>query len=269
MERLQKTLAQAGIGSRRQCERIIAEGRVTVNDSQVTEMGVQVDAGTDVIRVDGARIKMARHKVYYLLNKPRDYICSQADEFGRRRAVDLLGGVKEKVYPVGRLDKESQGLILFTNDGEFTNRMTHPRFGVPKTYIVLVKGIVKPSDMALMTKGMYFSDGKMKAENARIVRISYSETAIQITLREGRNREIRRMLAALNYRVKRLKRVRIGQLTDRNLGVGQYREVTALEIKALLGGEFEGTSRKPKSKAAEEKIKQKPKTKKRETNIKR
>jgi 23S rRNA pseudouridine2605 synthase len=261
MERLQKTLAQAGIGSRRQCERIIAEGRVTVNDDQVTEMGVQVDAGTDDIRVDGARIKAARHKVYYLLNKPRGYICSQADEYGRKRAVDLLDRVKERVYPVGRLDKESQGLILFTNDGEFANRMTHPRYGVPKTYMVLVKGIVNPADMALMTKGMYLSEGKMKAEDARISHITYTETAIEITLREGRNREIRRMLAALNYRVKRLKRIRIGNLTDKNLAVGKYREATGQEIKALLDGEFEEAGRKPKPKA-KKKLKPKPKRKK-------
>jgi 23S rRNA pseudouridine2605 synthase len=261
MERLQKTLAQAGIGSRRQCERIIAEGRVTVNDSKITEMGVQVDADRDEIRVDGARIKSARHKVYYLLNKPREYICSQADEFGRKRAVDLLGQVKERVYPVGRLDKDSQGLILFTNDGDFANRMTHPRYGVPKTYIVLVKGIVNPADMELMTKGMYLSDGKMKAEDARIVRITYTETAIQISLREGRNREIRRMLAALNYRVKRLKRVSIGQLTDKNLAVGKYREVTVEELKALRKGNFEESSKKSKSKPATSK-KMKPKPKK-------
>ena len=235
MERLQKVLAGAGVGSRRTCEEIIAEGRVTVNGDVVPKMGVLVDPEEDDIRCDGVRVK-ARWKVYYLLNKPRGYICSQSDEYGRKRAVDLLVGVKERVFPVGRLDKESQGLLLFTNDGDLANRITHPRFGVPKTYLASVKGRAEPSAVEDLKTGLHLAEGKVKADQASIHSSDRDTTTFEITLTEGRNREIRRMLAQLGYKVKRLKRTRIANLTDRGLGVGKFRPVSREEAAELQGG---------------------------------
>jgi len=234
VERLQKVLAQAGIASRRECERIIAEGRVTVNGEAVTQMGRQVDPEKDDIRCDGARVR-SRYKVYFLLNKPRGYLCTQKDEYGRKRAADLLVGVKERVFPVGRLDKESQGLLLFTNDGELANRLTHPRYGIPKTYLAVVRGEIKPQDLEKLSNGLHLSEGRVQAERAAVQFSSHEETAVEIVLREGRNREIRRMLARLGYEVKRLKRTRIGGLTDRGLGVGHFRPLSPDEVASLRG----------------------------------
>jgi 23S rRNA pseudouridine2605 synthase len=239
MERLHKVLASAGVASRRQCERIIADGRVTVNGDTVTEMGTQVDPDKDDIRCDGARIR-TEHKVYYLLNKPRGCLCTQKDEYGRKRAVDLLVGVTERVFPVGRLDRESQGLLLLTNDGELANRLTHPRYGVPKTYLALVRGEVKAADLDTLKKGLHLAEGAVKAEDAAIQFSDGHETVLRIVLREGRNREVRRMMARLGYRVKRLRRVSIGSLTDEGLEVGRFRPLTREEVAGLWRGDESG-----------------------------
>jgi len=237
MERLQKILAGAGLGSRRQCEEIISAGRVTVNGEVIDKMGVQVDPEKDIIHVDGDRIRTER-KAFYLLNKPKGYVVTQSDEFGRKRAADLLVGVEERVFPVGRLDMDTEGLLIFTNDGDLANYLTHPRYGVPKTYLALIRGAVQDSDLEKLRGGLYFEEGKVQADTVSIRFKTHETTTVEMTLREGRNREVRRMFVRLGYKVKNLKRVRIGNLTDRGLSVGHYRYLRRNEIEALQSGDF-------------------------------
>ena len=230
MERLQKILANAGIGSRRQCERLIAAGHVTVNGKTVKKMGVTVDPQESEIRCDGISISSEK-KVYYLLNKPRGFVCSNRDELDRPRAVDLLRDVPQRLYTVGRLDADSEGLIIITNDGEFTNLLCHPRYGVPKTYRVEVGERVDEDDIKnSMGKGVWLSGGKTLPASVKIIRRGRSNSILGITLREGRNREVRRVLARLGYAVRSLKRVKIGWLSDPRLKPGRYRRLNREEV---------------------------------------
>jgi 23S rRNA pseudouridine2605 synthase len=234
-ERLQKVLARAGLGSRRKCEEWISAGRVSVNGQTVSALGTKVDPGQDDIRFDGQPIASPR-KAYYLLHKPKGYIVTQSDEFGRKRAIDLLLGVREHVVAVGRLDQDSTGLLLFTNDGDLANRLTHPRYGVPKTYQVMVKGLLDPSVPDRLLHGLHLAEGKVKAAAVSVRYTSYEVSALEVTLREGRNREIRRMLERLGCKVKSLKRVRFGPLTDVGLPVGRFRRLTEAEVESLQAG---------------------------------
>ncbi|MBI2194457.1 MAG: rRNA pseudouridine synthase [Planctomycetes bacterium] len=232
MERLHKFLARCGVASRRQCEVLIAAGHVAVNGQKIIRMGVQVDPDSDDVRVDGRPIRAAP-MVYYLLNKPKGYLVTQRDEFSRRRAADLLAGVQERVFPVGRLDQESEGLLLFTNDGGLAQRLAHPSYGVPKTYVARVRGLVDPSILSRLTQGIHLSEGRVAASSAAIRYSSYETSTIEITLHEGQNREIRRMLAQLGYPVKHLRRVRFGNLTDLGLPVGRFRPLRPREVQEL------------------------------------
>jgi 23S rRNA pseudouridine2605 synthase len=231
MERLQKLLAHAGVGSRRHCEALVRAGRVTVDGQVVKEMGVKVDHGHKVC-VDGVPIKQERH-VYWLVNKPRGYLCTNHDPAGRPRAVDLVPQVAQRVYPVGRLDEASEGLLLLTNDGALANRLTHPRFGVEKTYLVLVAGEPTHDDLDQLLKGVWLSDGRVKAQRVKRLRRQGDSTWLQIVLNEGKNREIRRMLARRDHKVLRLKRTAIGPVALGQLANGKARRLTAHEIKAL------------------------------------
>lgn len=231
-ERLQKVLASAGFGSRRACEEMILEGRVSVNGQRVEEMPVLVDPQADDVRVDGRRIRFER-KVYYLLNKPKGVLCTQHDPSGRKRATDLLANVKERVYPVGRLDADSEGLLLMTNDGELAAALTHPRYGVPKTYRARVSGKVGPADVARLRQGIWLSEGKTRPSRVSIAYSSRTYSVLEITLREGRNRQVRRMLAKLGHPVRELKRIRIGPLSLRGLGTGRVRQLTPSEVQRL------------------------------------
>ncbi len=231
MERLQKILANAGIGSRRQCERLIATGHVTVNGKIVKKMGVTVDPQGSEIRCDGISVSSEK-KVYYLLNKPRGFVCSNWDELDRPRAVDLLQDVPQRLYTVGRLDADSEGLIIITNDGEFTNLLCHPRYGVPKTYRVEVGERVDVDEVKdSMGKGVWLSGGKTLPARVKIIRGGRSNSILEITLREGRNREVRRVLARLGYAVRSLKRVKIGWLSDPRLKPGRYRRLNREEVE--------------------------------------
>jgi len=232
MERLQKIMAEAGVASRRECEDMIREGLVKVNGTTVRKLPVFVDLGSDVITVSGRKLK-ASAKVYYLLNKPKNVICTNYDPVGRTRAIDLLPKMKERVYPVGRLDADSQGLLLLTNDGELANKLTHPRYGVTKKYVAEVAGAVKGEDIEKLKKGIYIDQGKASAEGIKILRRGAKHCLLEISLREGRNRQIRRMLARLGYPVKRLTRVRMGRLTLRGLGPGKFRALTHGEVEHL------------------------------------
>lgn len=231
-ERLQKVMAEAGIASRRHCEQMIRDGLVKVNGQIVTKLPVLVDLQCDRIVVSGRRLRF-EPKVYFLLNKPKNVVCTNSDPQGRRRAVDLLRGVKERVYPVGRLDVDSKGLLILTNDGELANLLTHPRYGVIKTYVAEIDGRIDGEAIRKLKKGMYFAEGRAAAEDVRILRRGPKRSLLEITLREGRNRQIRRMLLRLGHPVRQLTRVRIGRLTLRGLGAGKCRPLTDAEVTSL------------------------------------
>jgi 23S rRNA pseudouridine2605 synthase len=231
-ERLQKVLASAGIASRRECEGIILEGRVTVNGHRVHSLPVLVEPGVDQIAVDGRPLR-PRRKVYFLLNKPKGVHCTNYDPAGRTRAVDLMAGVNERVFPVGRLDAESIGLLLMTNDGELAQQLTHPRHGVPKTYRAHINGMITEEDLAQMHKGIWIAEGKARVSDASIIHAARDQSVVEITLCEGRNREVRRILARLGHNVRKLIRIRIGPLSLRGLAPGHFRPLTPAELNAL------------------------------------
>jgi len=230
--RLQKFLAEAGVASRRACEDLILAGSVTVNGQVVDSLPAFVDPEKDDVRVEGRRVRPEK-KVYYLLNKPKGVVCTNRDPAGRKRAIDLLAGVKERVFPVGRLDEDSDGLLLMTNDGELAQRLTHPRYGVEKTYRVEVKGQIAPEHLEKMRGGVWLSEGKTQPAKVRVLHKSRELTVIEVGIKEGRNRQVRRMLARLGYKVKRLTRVRIGRISIRGLGRGRFRALTDEEVRYL------------------------------------
>ena len=232
-QRLQKVLADAGIASRRHCEEMILDGRVKVNGSVVIKLPVLVDPEHDHVVVSGRKLR-PQPKLYYLINKPRRVVCTSSDPQGRRRAIDLLPTtVKQRLYTVGRLDTDSQGLLILTNDGELANQLTHPRFGVPKTYQAEISSCLEPTDVARLRKGLHLPQGKAAMEAVKVLRRGPKQSLLEITLREGRNRQIRVMLARLGHSVRRLTRVRIGHLTLRGLGPGKTRPLTPTEVKKL------------------------------------
>ena len=240
-------MAEAGIASRRASETMIRDGLVKVNGKVVIDLPVLVDPQHDTIVVQGRKLRL-EPKVYFLLNKPRKVICTNADPQGRRRAIDLLTGVKERVYPVGRLDTDSQGLLILTNDGELANQLTHPRYGITKTYVADVDGQATAETINKLKKGIYLPQGKAYVENVKILRCGPRRSLLEIALREGRNRQIRLMLLRLGHKIRRLTRVSIGRLTLRGLGVGRFRPLTAAEVKALQ--KLTQPSKNPKSSAA-------------------
>jgi pseudouridine synthase len=232
-ERLQKILAAAGIGSRRKCEELIAAGRVTVDGRVVREMGVKMDPARADIRCDGRRIRPER-KVYLLLNKPKGYVCTSADEMGRPQVIDLVADrVHERVFAVGRLDEDSEGLILLTNDGEFANLMTHPRYEIRKTYMVVVSGQPSEETITKISKGVWLAEGRTAGADVRVVRRVGNDTLLHVTLGEGHNREIRRVFAKFEHNVKKLMRINIGGLSDESLKPGRFRPLRPDEVAAL------------------------------------
>lgn len=231
-ERLHKVMAAAGAGSRRECEGFIAQGRVTVDGQVVRELGTKVDAGRSEVRLDGERLKLER-PVYYMLNKPRGVISTRRDERGRPTVVDLIPGTPKRIYPVGRLDADSVGLVLLTNDGELAQRLTHPSFEVPKSYEVRVKGTLSAATLDRLKKGVWLSDGRARVEGITISKRRKTVTDLLVTLHEGKNREIRRVMAKVGHPVLWLKRVAIGTLQLGTLKEGRHRKLTAGEVGAL------------------------------------
>ncbi|CAJ1314508.1 pseudouridine synthase [Paenibacillus sp. PK4536] len=234
MERLQKILAQAGIASRRKCEELIVAGKVTLNGEVVTELGTKADPTVDEIIVNGRSIA-AEKKVYIMFNKPKGVITSASDPEGRKIVGDYLKGVRERVYPVGRLDYDSEGLLILTNDGELANRLTHPRHHVPKTYHVTVEGVPHGTALEKFRQGIQLEDGMTQPAEADYYDIDTEkkQATIRVTIHEGRNRQIRRMFEALSHKVVRLKRISFGELLIGNLKRGLYRHLTKEEIDKL------------------------------------
>ncbi len=230
-QRLQRILAAAGVDSRRNCEQLILDGAVRVNRRVVDTLPAFADPQTDIITVNGRRIQ-AERKVYYLLNKPKNVICTSHDPQNRRTAVDLLGA-GARVFCVGRLDADTTGLILLTNDNELANRMTHPRYGVPKTYLVTVKGQATGVAAEKIKKGIWLAEGKTNPAAVKILKRGHVESLVEITIKQGLNRQLRRMFAQVDLPVKALKRTRIGKLDDRKLSVGRFRELTPAEVEYL------------------------------------
>lgn len=235
MIRLQKFLADAGIASRRKCEELISQGRVQVNGRVVTEPGTKVE-GTEEIKVDGKQIVPEHKKVYILLNKPVGYISSVKDQFSRKTVIDLVDTVRERIYPVGRLDYDTSGLIILTNDGEFANMLMHPRHEVQKVYRAVVKGRLNEQDTEKLQNGVDIG-GYTTAPAKITVRQAFSDRSIvDIQIHEGKNRQVRRMFDAVNHPVLQLKRIAIGDLTVGGLEEGQWRYLSKDEVEALKGG---------------------------------
>jgi 23S rRNA pseudouridine2605 synthase len=225
--RLQKVLAQAGLGSRRTCEELIARGRVTVNGERA-ELGRRVDPESDVVEVDGAQIGVRPGLVHYLLNKPAGVVTTASDPQGRPTVVELVPG-DPRVFPVGRLDADTEGLLLLTNDGDLAHRLTHPSFGVEKEYLVDVEGTPSRGALRRLREGVELDDGRTAP--AKVA--SLGDHLLRITIHEGRNRQVRRMCEAVGHPVRRLVRTRIGPLAERDLAPGAWRALAQDEVRAL------------------------------------
>jgi len=224
--RLQKFLSEAGIASRRAGEGLILEGRVSVNGRVIRELGAKVEHGADRVAVDGVPVKGPRRKLYVALNKPRGYVCTRSDPAGRRIISDLLPKEWNILHSVGRLDFESEGLIFLTNDGDFSLRLTHPRYGVRKTYRVVIEGKIEPPDLRRFEHGILSEGQLLKAERARLVVAHPGESVVEIELAEGKNREIRRLIEHTGLRIARLQRTRIGPIRLGELKPGRWRTLT-------------------------------------------
>ena len=234
MERLQKVLSRWGVASRRASEELITAGRVKVNGKVITTLGVKVDPAVDRIEVDGRLIRPSFSKVYYILYKPTGVISSCRDPQGRVTVVDLLHGVNERVYPVGRLDYDSEGLVFLTNDGEIAQILGHPRYQVRKSYLVEVQGFPSEQAIARLCRGVKLSDGWTAPAQVKMLQRLKDTTILTFDIHEGRNRQIRRMCDAVGHPVVSLKRFRIGPLDLEGLEPGQFRRLRPREVKELL-----------------------------------
>jgi 23S rRNA pseudouridine2605 synthase len=250
-ERIQKLLANAGVASRRNVEEMVRQGRVAVNGRVVAELPVLIDPSEDRVDVDGETVRLhgsgrggkstgATRRYYFLLNKPSGVYSTNVAQGAQVRAIDLLPkDFAGRVYPVGRLDAESRGLLLLTNDGELTNQLTHPKFGVAKTYRAVVDGSVGAAELLQLEKGIWLADPhsgkgfKTGRSRIKIAKRARDKSVLEITIREGRNRQVRRMLAGVGHKVRDLVRVKMGPLTLHGLKPGQFRELTRQEVRAL------------------------------------
>lgn len=238
LERLQKILSAAGVASRRASEQLIRDGRVTVNGAAVQTLGTKADPLHDDIRVDGRRVKVARRLRYLLVNKPAGYVSTRSDPQGRPTVLDLIPDSTEYLYPVGRLDYDSEGLLLVTNDGALAARLTHPRHGVVKTYHAVVRGVPPPEVLARLARGIVLDGGRTAPASVRVIERFTAgrrgeHAVVEFRLGEGRNRQVRRMCEAVGHVVDRLTRVAIGPIADARLRPGQCRELTPREVATL------------------------------------
>ena len=230
-ERLQKVLARAGVGSRRSVEDLIRQGRIMVN-GRTAELGVRVDPHKDEVEIDGSRVPLSESLVHYLLNKPAGVVSSATDPIGRPLAVDIVD-VGTRVWAVGRLDMDTEGALVVTNDGDLTQGLTHPSFRVPKTYLAEVTGAVGGRALRDLERGVALEDGMTAPASARVVERREGATLVELTLSEGRNRQVRRMLEAVGHPVERLVRTRIGPLALGRLKPGAFRRLSPQEVRSL------------------------------------
>ena len=231
-ERIQKIIAQIGIASRRKAEEIIAEGRVTVNGS-VAIIGMKADLLKDHIKVDGKLLIRSEPKIYLMFNKPRNVVTSLSDPEGRPAVKDYLKGVRYRVFPVGRLDFDSEGLLLLTNDGDFANNLLHPSKKIPKTYMVKVKGIIGDDKIVKLRQGVRLVDGRTLPARVRFARKSENNSWIEIVITEGKKRQVRRMVEAVGHPALKLRRVGIGGVRLSGLKIGEFRPLTERELQSL------------------------------------
>lgn len=243
-ERIQKVLANAGVASRRNVEEMIRQGRVSVNGRVMTELPILIDPQRDKVSVDDESVRLrepeTKQRFYFLMNKPKGVYSTNVAQGEQVRAVDLLPpDLPARVYPVGRLDADSKGLLLLTNDGDLTNQLTHPRYGVAKTYRAIVDGYVRPETVQQLAKGIWLADRntgdgfKTGRSHIKVAKRGRERSVLEITIREGRNRQVRRMLAGLGHKVRELTRIKMGPLTLDKLAPGQFRPLTMREVKAL------------------------------------
>ena len=232
-ERLQKVMAEFGVASRRKCEDMITAGKVRVNGSLITELGTKVDKENDIIEVEGKIIKCSESRVYILLNKPVGYITSAKDQFGRPTVLDLLKGISVRVFPIGRLDYDTEGLILLTNDGDLTYMITHPKHNIDKTYRTLINGEAGINDIESFKHGIAIEDYVTSPARMEIIRCVKGNSVVDITIHEGKNRQVRKMCSAIGHEVIWLKRIRIGEIELGELKTGEWRCLNDEEIKYL------------------------------------
>ena len=234
-ERLQKYLAQCGVASRRKCEELILQGRVQVNGVTVTELGTKINPEKDKIKFDGKDIKQAKKLVYILLNKPIGYVTTADDQFGRDTVLDLVK-VKERIVPVGRLDMYTSGALILTNDGDFVYQVTHPKHEIEKTYTVTIKGIVQNSEVEQLRNGIKIDDYITKPARVKILKTDTEKdiSRLEITIHEGKNRQVRKMCEAVGRRVLALHRSKIGGIGVKDIELGKWRYLTANEVQQIL-----------------------------------
>jgi pseudouridine synthase len=232
-ERLQKIIARAGITSRRKAEELILQGRVKVNGQVVTELGSKADPERDHVKVDGKLIHFRQPQAYLILNKPRGYVTTLADPEGRPTVLDLLKGVRQRVFPIGRLDYDTEGLLLLTNDGDLAHVLMHPSYEVPKTYLAKVKGVLSDEEIKKLEKGVPLPGGKIAPCSIKKIRKTQENSWLEVTLHEGKKRQVRRMLERVGHPVLKLKRIRYAFLNLAGLLPGQYRHLSPQEVKRL------------------------------------
>ncbi|MBQ8426904.1 MAG: rRNA pseudouridine synthase [Clostridia bacterium] len=231
--RINKFIAMSGVASRRAADQLIFDGEVKIN-GKICSPGDDVNVGTDVVTVKNKTVNLVNGNDYYIMNKPKGYVCTVKDDKGRKTVMDLLPQKIKRVFPVGRLDYDTEGLLILTNDGDLTYKLTHPKNEVPKTYLVKTEKPVSDDDIAKLRSGVYIDGVKTKKCNVRLIETSKSGSKIHITITEGRNRQIRKMLEAVNNCVDFLKRIKIGDLTISGLNRGEVRRLSAREIDYLL-----------------------------------
>ena len=233
--RLNKFLSNSGVASRRKCDELIKEGKVFVNGKQVTELGTVVNEKKDKVTVEGKVISLPSSFVYIKLNKPKGYACSASDEKGRKTIYDLID-CDERLFSIGRLDYDTEGLIILTNDGDFANKVAHPKYNIEKEYRVTIEGDIKESELAVMRKGVVIDGERMPS--ARVEKLSQDDkyTKLSVVIDEGQNRQVRRMFEAIGKSIRLLKRVRIGQVRLGGLSRGDYKDLTEEELNLLVRG---------------------------------
>lgn len=232
--RLQKYIAMCGVASRRKAEELIEQGSVKVNDQKVTELGTKVEVGADKVTVNGKTIKPEQKNYYIMLNKPTGYVSTVTDQFDRPTVIDLVGNdINSRIFPVGRLDYDTSGLLLLTNDGDFTYKVTHPKFELEKTYIALLKGGITIAGLNKLRRGVKIDDFTTSPAKVEIIDAKDGYTQVKITIHEGKNRQVRKMFESVGSKVAELQRISIGKVEIGNLPLGRWRHLTSHEISYL------------------------------------